>query len=493
MKLMSLDRVRALAFVMAACLFAARPAWVGAQPEGDAGEILLISDIHFDPFYDPALFDQLAAESAEHWGEVLARSQPPGFNARGTDSNNALLQSSLDAARKRIPRPDFILFPGDFLAHQWQSKYDARAAKPHSVDVGAYQDFTTKAIRYLAGEFRRRFPDTPILPTLGNDDSYCGDYMIEPDGAFLRRFVEVWGPLFHAGDAAEADALRESFHRCGDYTLRLPGAPRRRLVVLNSVFFSVNYDDRCGTTPRTPGLEQLRWLSRTLERARAAGESVWLLMHIPPGINSYNTVEVLTRDGTPATFWQPELTSLFLRLIERHAETIALGFVGHTHMDDFRVIRLAGKPSLLLKITPAISPIFGNNPGFQVYQIDRATGLPRNFQTYYLTSLAGDGSWMLEYDFLAAYGVDALNAATVAGIADRMKSDPGLQRRYTTFYGVSAPPEFTPATFPIYRAAIANVTPAEFLKALTGGPPRPASSTPRHPDRRRTLAPIAVP
>ena len=49
-----------------------------------------------------------------------SRSRPASIRW-GPDSNYALLKSSLDDARKRIPHPDFILYPGDMLAHRWQS------------------------------------------------------------------------------------------------------------------------------------------------------------------------------------------------------------------------------------------------------------------------------------------------------------------------------------------------------------------------------------
>lgn len=81
-----------------------------AQRQADPGQFLVISDIHFDPFFDGALFPRLVAEPAEGWGEVLRDSRPAGFNPRGTDSNNALLQSNLDDARLRCHQPTFILY-----------------------------------------------------------------------------------------------------------------------------------------------------------------------------------------------------------------------------------------------------------------------------------------------------------------------------------------------------------------------------------------------
>ena len=44
-----------------------------------------------------------------------------------------------------------------------------------------------------------------------------------------------------------------------------------------------------------------------------------------------------------------------------YSNVVRLAFAGHTHMDDFRVT--AADPSLLpLRITPAVSPIYKNNP-----------------------------------------------------------------------------------------------------------------------------------
>ncbi len=124
-----------------------------AQSTG--GEFLLISDVHFDPFFDGALFAKLDAQPVESWTEILGKSEPGGFNPMGTDSNYALLKSSLDDAQRRMPAPDFLLFPGDFLAHNWQRKYDQLARTSHLADSRSYRAFTSKVIRFLAGEFRR--------------------------------------------------------------------------------------------------------------------------------------------------------------------------------------------------------------------------------------------------------------------------------------------------------------------------------------------------
>ena len=222
-------------------------------------------------------------------------------------------------------------------------------------------------------------------------------------------------------------------------------------------------------------------------------------MHVPPGINSFNSAEGVSRGGPPVTFWQPELTSRFVQLIRRYRATIRAVFAGHTHMDDFRVIRLDSEPALLCKIAPAISPIFGNNPGYQVYQYDRGTGILRDYQTYNLTNLADSGSaaapaigrWALEYDFREAYGYPELSARTVARLSVAMATDATVRERFSRYYGMGAAPEFTERTFAIYRCAIANIRPAEFLMCLSGVP-TPKMPLP-HPDRQRSQQRAAHP
>ncbi len=103
-------RVKPIHLLMLFTLLALFPTRVLAH--AGSGQFLLISDLHFDPFYDGALFDQLDTQPVETWGKILEKSQPAGFNLMGTDSNFALLTSSLDEAARRLPGPDFILYPG---------------------------------------------------------------------------------------------------------------------------------------------------------------------------------------------------------------------------------------------------------------------------------------------------------------------------------------------------------------------------------------------
>jgi sphingomyelin phosphodiesterase acid-like 3 len=473
-----------LVMLWALCVIGAAP----VRAQSGTGQFVHISDIHFNPFYDCSLFEQLNAQPVENWAGILEKSQPPGFNPMGQDSNYALIKSSLDEARRRTPAPDFLLVSGDFLAHGWQTNYDQLAKQSHLADPQAYRAFTSKTIQFLATEFQRRYPTTPILPTLGNNDSDCGDYAITPQGPFLTMFAAAWGPLL--GPDADRGAFQAAFSQGGYCSLKLPRTKDHRLIVLNSVFFSAKYANTCGTSNQAPALDELHWLTTALEQARAAGETVWLLMHIPPGIDSFSTAQSVQKNGPVVTLWHPEWTSRFLQLVEQYPGTIQAAFGGHMHMDDFRVIRLDGKPVLFSKLAPAISPVYGNNPGYQIVQYDRQTGAIQNYQLAYLTNLSSDGkptapaagSWAIEYDFRETYGFSALNPHTITQLADGLKTNATFQQNYMKFYSVSAAPNINAQTIDVFRCAISSVTPSE-LEACCRGLPMSRLSPPV-PDKR---------
>ena len=199
-----------------------------------------------------------------------------------------------------LPRPAFVVLPGDFLAHSFRQKFDATA--PDHSDA-AYSGFVIKTFAFLADELRRRFPGATLFPALGNNDSVCGDYRLQPDGAFLAATLPIVHALTHTGPSADFDA---DWSRLGQYDLPVPGIPHQRIIFVNTVYFSTEYKDACARAGAAdPAPAVLHWLAAHLAQARAAGDHVWLLMHIPPGIDVYAT---LHGDTAPKveTMWRED-------------------------------------------------------------------------------------------------------------------------------------------------------------------------------------------
>lgn len=454
--------------------------WWGLLVSAQAAEFLVISDIHFNPMagLNQDQFQTLQQLPSERWGAYFdSLKQPPV--SYGQDSNYTLMASALDAAKARQPKPAFVLYPGDFLAHDWQAQYDRLASETIAQNPHAYQDFTNKALAVVNREFAKRFPHTPVLATLGNDDSYCGDYWIQPEGPFLASFAKIWQPILH--DTIEAEAFQQSFATLGAYRAELPGLPADRLLVLNSVFWSGSYccayhapgkQNGCDCTDSgtKPGRDLMRWLKAELEQARTERKRTWLLMHVPPGLDSY-VEEKDSGRSKAAELWTEEFTTRYLALIDEYRDVLHVSFTGHTHMDDFRLDRIQGEPILLHKLAPAVSPIFGNNPAFQIVQVDDETAMISNWQVYYLdlatAQKSGSLTWQQEYDAHEAYGIERVTAASINRLFTQMRLDAQgpAAMAYGKFYQVSTTP-ITEKDLPIYLCTVMNATFDAFTRCL---------------------------
>src|SRR5262249_40120753 len=148
----------------------------------------------------------------------------------------------------------------------------------------AYITFVTKTIAYVASALRETFPGVRLYPTLGNNDSACGDYEVEPDGPFLASFHDIWNPL------VDSRSFDRRFPTGGYYHADVAGLRDVRIIALNTNFFSTKYKNACGKPGPDSGLRQLEWLDAELSLARKDGKRVWLLFHIPPGMDVYDSV-----------------------------------------------------------------------------------------------------------------------------------------------------------------------------------------------------------
>src|SRR5258708_28875712 len=157
-----------------------------------AEKFLAVSDIHFNSFADPAIVARLEAAEVSQWDAILASSTVTAFSTYGSDVNDPLLRSALGEMRKQLPSPAFVMISGDFLAHEFDKSYQQYATDKSQT---AYTAFVTKTIAYVASAFRKAYPGVRVYPTLGNNDSDCGDYAVAPNGAFLADFRDVWSPI----------------------------------------------------------------------------------------------------------------------------------------------------------------------------------------------------------------------------------------------------------------------------------------------------------
>jgi len=389
-----------------------------------AETFLSVSDIHFDPFADPSLVTKLEAADVSRWGAILASSGTTTFSTYGSDVNDPLLRSAVAEMKKQIAKPAFVLVSGDFLAHKFQEKYQQYATDKSQA---AYTVFVTKAIAYVASLLRDAYPNVRIYPTLGNNDSDCGDYAVAPDSVFLANFRDIWR------SAVGSRSFVRRFPTGGYYHADVPGTSNLRLIGLNTNFFSTNYTNPCGKPGPDPGVQELRWLDDELRLARAERKRVWLLFHIPPGMDVYDAIAYGGNCPTikAQTFWKDEYQQRYLQITDAHRATIAGSFAGHTHQDEFRIVN-----GDFIHITPSISPIFGNNPAFETVKIDDKADV-LDSTSYHLPNVTLP--WATEYSFDAAYGQKRYDTASLTAVAAAIHDKVETRTRYFDFSASGAP------------------------------------------------------
>jgi sphingomyelin phosphodiesterase acid-like 3 len=426
------------------------------QPNRPAQQLLIASDLHFNPFADPSLVPELASAPVRKWEAILNRSSSTSYSSYGQDTNWWLLRSAFDAMRRAEPDPALIMITGDLLAHGFPQAY---ARTTHDTKPEHYRAFVSKTVSFVTAELRLRYSKSQILLTPGNNDDECGDYDIEGGGPFLKDSARTAGNL-----ARTHGQLTTDWKALGSFTVRPRSVPGVRIISVNSVFFSnkyqaANFADSCEHVDSKAPTRTFAWLESTLSRAAENREKVWLMFHIPPGIDGYSTM-VSYRSLSQATdakdlcsraivpMWKPYWTDLFQHLVAEYQTTIAAMFAGHDHTDDFRVLSSKNDGQFVL-INPPISPIYGQNPAFRVVTFAPGGRLVDQ-STYYLTNLQaaqGDvpGIWAQEYSFVEKWNSERLDAGSLNTIYDRIRSDTEASTQWLTLLNVSSTHDHVPA------------------------------------------------
>ena len=448
---------------------------------------LFLSDIHFEPFGDPGKVPALVAAPAGKWATILAGPPSPGqeqrfaalqttCHTRGVDTSYPLLQSSLHAMQSQAGSAAFVTVSGDLIAHAFSCKYDTLFPHPKP---GEYEAFVAKTLEFVMISLRTAFPRAPIYAALGNNDTACGDYQLDARSPFLAR---VGTTILQDLPAAQQKSALETFALGGYYTASLP-APlgNTRLIVLNHLFMSIKYSS-CGGAPDPAEIdEQLTWARQQLTLARANHEKVWIMGHIPPGVNAYSTAAKMTNicGGQPAVMFlsSERLENLLLEF----DDVIELGIFGHTHMDELRLVKPsraehpASTRGVAIKMVPSISPVDGNNPSFTVARIDPASSVLADYEVYFASNQTGiDAKWLPEYDYSRTYHKTSFSAPAVAELIAGFLADPAAKtlesQAYIRNFFVGDRSAELSFFWPQYACALANLSSKDFAACVCATP-----------------------
>jgi CDP-glucose 4,6-dehydratase len=452
---------------------------------------LFLSDVHLDPYADPAKIARLNSAPASDWPAILAAPDSPTQAAdfdtlqkacpvRGIDTPNVLWQSSLAAIRSSAPRVQFVTISGDLLAHRFDCKY--RTLIPGATPA-SYLAFIHQTIRYIVKSLQQTLPGVPIYIAMGNNDSGCTDYALDPtEDKFLAGTVPIVVAALPADlSAADRGAVQRDFSSSGDYNVPLAAMPHTRLIVLDDLFLSARYVTCSAKPDLAPAAAQLAWLHAQLAAARRDKEHVWVLGHIPPGVDLYATARKLTNvcdGGTPQMFLGSESLA---ETLAANADIVTLALFGHTHSDEIRLLtpkrtpesggRLSSASGVPLKIVASITPVNGNRPTFTVATINPTTATLIDYTVFMASNLTGvDTTWSPEYTFSTTYHQPQFDASALSTLIAGFQADPAaanpLSHAYLRDYypgDVSAIIKFA---WPQYACSLDNDSGAAFTACV---------------------------
>jgi sphingomyelin phosphodiesterase acid-like 3 len=339
-----------------------------------------------------------------------------------------------------------------------------------------YEAFVEKTIDFVASRLRADYPGVPVYIATGNNDSACGDYRFDPESSFAEAFMRV---VRDSLPPASRATLQAGDGNDGSYSVMM-AAPmeRTRLIVLNDVYFSPKYRTCGGADDPAPAAAQLAWLARQLQQAQAMKEHVWVMGHIPPGVNAYATlskIDDVCGSGDVDMFLKSDQLT---NQLAQFTGVIRLVLFAHTHMDEFRLLRArddGNNPTqaVAVKLVPSISPVNGNNPAFTLARVDPATVVLKDYEVIAASNQTGIGTtWTKEYDFAEVYHEPDFSPASLQHLMADFRDDPHAQspasREYIRDYYVGDRARELSPFWPQYVCSLDHLTAKGFAACVCG-------------------------
>jgi sphingomyelin phosphodiesterase acid-like 3 len=368
---------------------------------------LFLSDIHLNPFQDPALIAKLDGQPTPDTKAAL-NAEPPATSSplevaqqacrRLPDTSDELFRSSVAAMQPHAASVNFVTVSGDLIAHQFircftafvlkqqpQQSESAQYIALNAEQKQRYRNFVQNTIQYVTDQLHQTFLNTPIYYALGNNDSDCGDYNLDAHGKFLSNMADIVVKSLPANlSQSERDTVQADFSSGGYYSAPLAAAPNTRVLVLDDVFMSVGYATCAGKADPAPAAAQLAWLRAQFETL-SPNENVWIMGHIPPGLDPFSTL----KNRKTVMFLEHD----FSDLLTSQNNVIRLALFAHTHIDCFSPLLFCDTVHpVTLKLVQSISPDHGNPPTFTLARIDPKTGALTEYTLIKATKSSANGS-----------------------------------------------------------------------------------------------------
>lgn len=432
-----------------------------------SSSVVVFSDVHFNPYYDQSLFHQLVVADTSQWAGIFKSSTLPELSKFGEDTNYPLLVLALSSIKQNLGASPLVIFTGDILGHHFSELFyqnlNGTQNPRDDADVAAMQAFANKTVAFFMDQVRLSAGNLPVMFAVGNDDSYNDS---GPDSTFLTSTAELFYSKLLNGTANHQE-FSNTFKSGGYYSVELAGT---NLVVigLNTVTFSTYISGNNDSAVNA----ELAWFDAKLASAKAAGKKVWLLIHVPPGVNTYAAANSIDSNGHLATTntammdkaWKEAYQTSFLQIVAKYPGLIAMTLAGHSHMDEYRIL----PSSEVVEITSSISPGSGNDPAFKIFTIDLATLKTTGYSSLNYDLVTKTLQFTTFYMFSAAYGLQGFLNDSLTQLFPELYSNNAKQGLYRGYYysGNTIGNPITTTNWPCYWCSIGRMERLDFINCV---------------------------
>lgn len=364
---------------------------------GKTLRILHVSDLHVDTMYitggnsdcdTPLCCRSMdganATNAASVWGEYSCDLSPTMFSS--WQSAVANLQPPVDA----------VVVTGDLTPHDiWNETAALQLARINAVNSAVMSTFKGIA---------------PVFMVLGNHDTVACDLFSTHAKDWLHHDDFRWllddiGSSWTLPPSALATLRQGGFYSA-------PIVPGLKLLAINTNGWNGN--NVYVWLNDTKMTQMVQWFAQELASSEASGEKVVVAGHIQLRIAATDLLGSVTND--------------MLNLLVRYNRTIVGQMFGHTHHDEFQLVRPAGSsfraPAVGVQfVAPSLTTFTNINPSFRVFELDPSTFEFLDFEQYRANldeTIQNNGaSWDVAYRATEAYGVPDLTPQSMQSLVDR--------------------------------------------------------------------------
>jgi len=430
------------------------------------GRVVFFSDLHMSPFASASIVDQLMTADVSQWDLILSAATNGYYTADASEvaaTTPMMYDSALSNAVAVCPQPDAVFFLGDFRYYDFWDLYADVTGDPNPDN---WKILSIKMLEYILHKATQTFPDVPVYCVLGNNDTFLDDYDITIGDAYLATSA----PAFYQyglTDVTDYSTFSSTFTNDGTYS-----APfgQGEIIALETTFFSSKY-------PRdmSPGSNQLAALETRLAACQAAGTPVWIIQHIPPGVNAFETWKHWETGQTHVaqSDWKEPFVLQYNQLIADYQDTVASIFCGHYHNRGWEIANDLATSNVTVSIQIMNGLLFNheNNSGFTVMTYDRDSLLPMRETSYNLDYDEHIGQtnavlWNDRYSMNESYGIPDFSADSLLLAWSQISqvSSSGFEAYRSQYNGGRQPFSIQSNQWPVYHGVIRWLQENQFLQ-----------------------------